>query len=375
MDPSSEQLSALVAARESVPAALLGALDGAGAYLVGGAVRDALDGRLPEELDIAVEQEVDELLARLGVEATSHARFGTATVELDGQRIDLAQTRREHYPRPGALPEVAPAPIRADLARRDFSVNAMALPLQGEVELLDPCAGLADLEARRLRAIHPDSFRDDPTRALRAARYCVRLDLRPEPATARQLREADLSTVSQDRVGAELRRLASGPQAIAGFGLLDEWGVLPLGPERLELLERVAELAQADPWSSLIEAAEALLEAATCPAARLEAAQALAELDPAEPASALFEAAAGLDEGLLMLARALGAGWLDQHVSEWRSLSLSIDGEDLIAAGIEQGPEVGIGLRAVRAARIDGRVPADRERELQAALAAIHAAR
>ena len=82
-----------------------------------------------------------------------------------------------------------------------------------------------------------------------------------------------------------------------------------------------------------------------------------------------------LDDGLLLLARGLGAGWLDQHVGEWRVLSLSIDGEGLIAAGIGQGPEIGVGLRAVRAARIDGSLPADRGRELEAALAAIRSAR
>ncbi len=375
MDPSSEQLSALDVARQRVPAALLLALSESDAYLVGGAVRDALVGLAPAELDLAVEQDPGQLLVGLDLEVTSHPRFGTATVEVEGQRVDLARTRSERYRDAGVLPDVSPASIEDDLGRRDFTVNAMAVPLRGPVRLLDPCAGLADVAAARLRAIHPESFRDDPTRALRAARYCVRLGLTPEPATAALLGRADLTSVSRERVDADLGRLAEESNAVAGFRLLDSWGVLPLGPDRLELLGRVAELLEAEPWGSLRTTEQALPAVARCPPARLRAAEVLAGLDPCEPASTLFEAAAAEDEDVLLLARALGAPWLDQHVSEWRQLSLSIDGEDLIEVGIDQGPEIGIGLRAAKAARIDGRVPADHEAELNRALTAIRIAR
>ena len=81
------------------------------------------------------------MLDQLGAEASGHERFGTASLELGGRRIDLARTRRESYPAPGALPEVAPASIRIDLARRDFTINAMAVPLRGEAELIDPYDG------------------------------------------------------------------------------------------------------------------------------------------------------------------------------------------------------------------------------------------
>jgi tRNA nucleotidyltransferase/poly(A) polymerase len=149
------------------------ALDGERAYLVGGAVRDLLLGAEHPDLDLAVEGDAVELARRLGAEPVAHERFSTATVDLDGVRVDLARTRAETYPHPGALPEVEPAPLERDLARRDFTVNAMALPLDGRGQLVDPHGGRVDLRAGLLRVLHPGSFADDPTRALRAARYAA----------------------------------------------------------------------------------------------------------------------------------------------------------------------------------------------------------
>lgn len=371
MEPSSRQPSLQRARTEIVPAALLEALAGTPAYLVGGAVRDLLIGLPVDDLDIAVEGEIEPLLDRLGAEADSHERFGTASLQLGDRRVDLARTRRERYPRPGALPEVAPAPIRTDLARRDFTINAMAVPLSGDAALLDPYDGLGDLRGRVLRVIHADSFADDPTRALRAARYAARLAMALEPETARLLRATDLSTVSDDRAAAELRRLAEEPEAVTGFRLLDEWGLVEIGAERLALLPKVAELCDRHPWTVSGDRAGALLDAATCPSARLREAAGLAALDPTAPASALFREATRHDDGLLLLARAHGAAWLDKHMGSWRRLRLTIDGDDLLAAGVGQGPAVGIGLQAALAARIDEAIEADREAELEIALAAI----
>src|SRR5687767_13023262 len=105
-----------------------------GVYVVGGAVRDALLGRVPRELDFVVEGDAAEVAERaaerLGGRAVVHERFGTATVQAEGVQFDVASARSEHYPRPGALPEVrADAPLTDDLARRDFTVNAIAFHL------------------------------------------------------------------------------------------------------------------------------------------------------------------------------------------------------------------------------------------------------
>ena len=108
-----------------------------------------------------------------------------------GEELDLAATRRERYARPGALPTVdLGAPIRTDLARRDFTVNAMAIPLAEPHELLDPYDGQVDLQAGVLRVIHDASFVDDPTRAIRAARYAARFGFGIEEGT-RELLLAD----------------------------------------------------------------------------------------------------------------------------------------------------------------------------------------
>src|SRR5690606_1894726 len=119
-------------------------------------------------------------------------RFMTAAVRAGEVAIDVATARRETYDYPGALPRVEPAAIEEDLGRRDFTVNAMALPLQGAPELLDPHGGLADLEAGTLRLLHEASVRDDPTRALRAARYAARLGFKLDPASEGQVRAARL---------------------------------------------------------------------------------------------------------------------------------------------------------------------------------------
>src|SRR5918996_2536505 len=115
------------------------------AYLVGGAVRDLLLGLEVGDLDLVIEGEAEALADLPGFELEREGLFLTGRLHLDDQRIDVAQARAETYPRPGALPEVRPATIAEDLARRDFTVNAMAVPLDSEPDLLDPHGGLEDL--------------------------------------------------------------------------------------------------------------------------------------------------------------------------------------------------------------------------------------
>src|SRR5262249_31111131 len=139
----------------------------------GGLGRGLLPHRVddPTDLDLVVEgsaaQLARELAASLGGQALQHAAFLTATVVLaDGQRIDLASARGESYRAPGALPTVERASLTADLARRDFSVNALAVRLDRTAwgRLVDATGGLADLRARWIRVLHPLSFIEDPTR-------------------------------------------------------------------------------------------------------------------------------------------------------------------------------------------------------------------
>jgi tRNA nucleotidyltransferase (CCA-adding enzyme) len=339
-------------------------------YLVGGAVRDLLLGHGRSDIDLVVLGDAATLAAELGAEIVEHERFATAKVQLDGHQVDIATARAETYPQPGALPEVEPADeIATDLARRDFTINAMAIPLRGKPELVDPHGGLPDLEAGRLRVLHPLSFVDDPTRALRAARYAARFGLELERETEALLRDTDLDSVSADRRQAELLRIAAEPRAARAYELLDEWSLVEPRPGGVELTAQVVELLSAPPWTEIVPRERAVLAAALGqPRGEVKLAATL----PARPSEAV-RLARGCDPVELALGRALGAEWLDRYVAEWDAVRLEIDGSDLIAAGVEEGPALGRGLAAALRAKLDGEI-AGREQELEAALAAANEA-
>lgn len=347
------------------------AAQGRPAYLVGGAVRDLLLGESSPDLDIALEEEIGSFVEALGGEATQHERFETASVILGEMEVDVARTRAETYPSPGELPEVRPAPLTDDLARRDFTVNAMAIALEAPSELIDPHGGLDDLRAGKLRVLHELSFMDDPTRALRGARYAVRLGLELDPDTERLLRAADLSTVSEDRVTAELAQIAGEERPSEVLSLIDQWGLLELGkgPRLAAALERL--FAAHAEWSEFADRQVAVL-LAVAPSdhprqLRLRAAK-LAGVVPASPAQR-WHLAHGHVPAVLALARAAGASWLDEYVTRLRHVELEIWGYDLLEAGIPEGPGIGRGLDAALEARLDGDI-STREEELQVALEA-----
>jgi tRNA nucleotidyltransferase (CCA-adding enzyme) len=334
------------------------------AYLVGGTVRDLLLGASTADLDVVVEGELRPLAEALGGEVTEHERFQTATVRLPEGTIDLAQARAESYERPGALPTVRPASLADDLGRRDFGFNAIAVALEDPDRLIDPHGGIGDLGHGRVRVLHEGSFRDDPTRALRAARYAARFGFELEARTAELLRETDLTNVSDDRVAAELRKLAAEADPGAAFALLRDWGLLseipPDGPGRAST---VAELASAPPWAGWIDRAEAVLVAVAEPPPR---AVELALAAPERPSQAVA-LARGAHPAELITARAMGAEWLDRYAAEWRQVRLEIDGGDLLAAGVPEGPAIGRALEAALSAKLDGEL-SDRGAELELAL-------
>ena len=345
-------------------------------YLVGGSVRDLLLGTPRVDLDVVVEGSAEELAERLGGAEAVHERFGTATVRLGGLAVDLATARAETYPQPGALPSVRPADLEADLARRDFTINAMAIPLTGETRLIDPHGGRGDLDAGLIRVLHPASFVDDPTRALRAARYAARLSFSLESRTAQIVREADLETVSADRVDAEMLRICAEPAAAAALALLEGWGLLELAPRAPERVEAVRELLSAPPWRGEADVALSVYAAAVGHAPGQagglrelgSTADRLAAERPARPSEAVALATAhGAVE--LVLARAAGAAWLDDYVTTWRDVALEISGDDLLATGVPQGPALGRGLEVALAAKLDGEIDG-REAELATAIAA-----
>ncbi|MDO8189234.1 hypothetical protein Q7L71_26785, partial [Conexibacter sp. CPCC 205706] len=199
-------------------------------HVVGGAVRDLLLGGLPLDLDLVVEGDAAELAARLaeglGGELLVHDRFGTATVTAGARSYDLVRARAETYARPGALPEVRPGTLAQDLARRDFTINAIALTLAGRLDAV--AHALDDLAEGELRVLHAQSFLDDPTRLLRLVRYATRLGFGVERETARLAGEAvaggALATVTATRIGRELRLLLREPAAADALAWVCGWG-------------------------------------------------------------------------------------------------------------------------------------------------------
>ena len=207
---------------------------GLGLYLVGGPVRDLRLNRTSVDADVAVEGDAAsvacEFAARVGGEVVRHPAFLTATVKSDYWVLDLATARSEVYPRPGALPRVRPASIEEDLLRRDFSINAMAIRLNGPRtgELIDPSGGVRDLKGGVIRVLHENSFKDDPTRILRAARYETRFRYILEPHTSRWLLSdvGYLSTVSGVRLRHEIERILVDAEPDRTMRRLDRLGAL-----------------------------------------------------------------------------------------------------------------------------------------------------
>ena len=359
-DVHPDELAGRIAALPGIDR-LQAAAAGTPVYLVGGAVRDLLLGLdQPSNIDLVVEADVGPIAADLGGKVRSHERFETATVQLGDVEVDLARARTETYPHPGALPEVSPAGLEEDLSRRDFTINAMAVPLGGDAELVDPHDGLRDLRDGLLRVLHDASFADDPTRALRAGRYAARLGVDLEDRTRGLIGTADLDTVSRERTVAELRRVACEERRVRGFALLDEWGVFRLPSGALELIASIDALGP--PWPDVRDPGSAVVAVAL---GETGEARELAAVRPESP-SAAVELAHGRDATELLIARAMGADWLDRYVGEWRHVRLEISGEDLLAEGIERGPAIGRGLKAALDAKLDGQITR-RDEELRVA--------
>jgi tRNA nucleotidyltransferase (CCA-adding enzyme) len=384
---------------------LLPALEGLPpTYLVGGAVRDLLRGKDAVDLDLAAEgdaRSVGRALAdRLGGVAREHERFGTATVRAGDLVFDLATTRRETYPEPGALPRVEAAALDEDLGRRDFAINAMAVGLTGDDlgHLYDPCGGIADLEEGVVRVLHDGSFIDDPTRLLRAVRYEVRLGFRMDRRTEDLARSAaaggTLRTVSGARVRDELMDLLGEPEAPAGVERMHELGLVRALHPALEADPELA--ASASLGAAAIGADRGLATlAALCSAApqRLDgwlsdlhltseerdavaraaraAPRLAAELREREHQPSELRALLGR-EPLLSLALALAMRAPSEPILHWvtklRSVRLEITGDDLLAAGVPEGPALGRALDETLDRKLDGFV-SGREEELEAALA------
>jgi len=387
--------------------AIVATAAGSDLYWVGGGVRDLWLSRSSLDIDLLIDGDFaacSMALARsFDSELRSYPEFLTAElVAPNGYRLDLAQVRLERYAAPAALPQVAPGTLAADFARRDFTINCLAIPLAPRFgdRLLDPFGGLADLERRSLRTLHAASFRDDPTRILRGLEFAARFEFDLEERTRAELElaisDGVLALLSPTRLRDSLARALGRSETAARIvQRMQEFAVLPAidpafagatgvesritsalaafalasgreieSPFRLSLLCAVLDLepearARLAMRLGLPASERSLLSDG--PGRILEAARVLAGV---ATASAVHACLAGLaDEELAVLAAAGDAPrrWVQRELADLRNVRLRIGGRDLLAAGAVEGAAVGRALAATLAARLDGQISPDDE--------------
>jgi poly(A) polymerase len=402
-------------------AALVEAAAGQRLALVGGVVRDLLLHRhhqdpwrgLPD-LDLVVEGSAAALVERLPealehqlrqtvpLRQQHHGRYGTVAVELELPAhfggiwlLDLASARQEVYPQPAENPRVSPGSLEQDLARRDLTVNAMALVLPrdaaAEAQLLDPHGGQADLAERRLRFVHHESLRDDPTRLLRAARYAARLGFGLAPEALEQARTtladwpwpwhmgddpANAPPALATRLRMELELLLEREPWPQSLALLQQWGGLGLldpGLQRDHRWRRRLRWARRFRLPLLtvfVASAEEALPLARrlqLPHRTIRLIQRLhdlcARLDqitdlPHAPSfwTSVLEASGTTPEAvaLALVCEQRPRRPLLQWLFHWRHVTAGLTAQQLMAKeGLRPGPEVGCRLAQLRRQRLD----------------------
>ena len=398
-------------------------------YFVGGVVRDLLLRQPATDFDMVVEGDAIKLVRRLqemhGGETRTHSRFGTgkwlvttdvwASLAPDlepvgaPESIDFVTARTEFYRKPTALPEIERGSIKLDLHRRDFSINTLAVRLDGSHmgELLDFYGGRRDLEQGIIRVLHSLSFIDDPTRMLRAVRLEQRLGFRIESRTAELIIDGleMLDRVTGSRIRREIELALRDTSPAPTLQRLDELGVLQhihpglsWQPQMADSFVRLRELADDPIWSQLLdseslvfpyfalwlfplsldiqlEAMDRLRVRKTTlddvkSVARLV--DLLGQLPPDAAPSQIASTLQPFRGRVLMVAyAALGdsnaASRIRRFYSEWRLVKTAVTGEDLRAMGLKPGPVFAVILDRLLAARLDGEVTDEiGERELLA---------
>ncbi len=386
-------------------------------YLVGGIVRDLLMDRPNLDIDLVIDGDGSAYAALLADRKNGnivmHDRFGTSVVILPGKRrVDVATARTETYETGGALPKVEFGPIEADLDRRDFSVNAMAVSLNKDNfgELLDYFEGAEDIRKKRVRVLHHGSFIDDPTRIFRAVRFEERFGFRMTKETEKLARagveDGLLRTVSGARIRNEIMAIfaekdpASAVERLEKFGV---WNALAPGlradKDIIDLFRKVVEaendlkqdlthvykrsnafmkalLSSAD--TDVAEAFGCLINISQTRQKEILAAMAWApeacdRLEKAGlPPSAVWEELHGKTDETLVYVYAKCGAELKRNVKrflEIRSTKTIINGRDLVAMGYQPSALFAGVLREVLKAQLDGKVSTrDEERELASSL-------
>lgn len=360
---------------------------GVRAFVVGGFVRDLFLARPVNDLDIIIEGDAirfgELLVKKMGGSLTAHHKFHTAIWHLPStsETIDLITARKETYAKPGSLPSVTPSTIDDDLRRRDFTINAMALQLGGDLfaELLDPLNGQDDLEKKVIRVLHPLSFVDDPTRIFRAIRYEQRYGFQLDPSTTTLINAESLAVLaglSGERIRHELDLLLAEETGFASILRIANIGLLSAIHPDLARLEphpfpdRIS--GDFDPLT-----VRYLLWLMDAPAGIFP--ELARRLDFSSDLSTALTSASYIRSTLPTLSTQKPSAWtfaLEKHplvsiyavhlvsrepaladyLSNWRHIKPLTTGNDLKALGVLPGPRYKEILTSLRAAWLDGEV-------------------
>jgi tRNA nucleotidyltransferase (CCA-adding enzyme) len=399
-------------------------------YIVGGFVRDLILETPSVDFDLVVEGDAialgKSLSSQYGGQVSSHRRFGTAKWQLDPQNenlgralqldtselpetVDFVSARTEFYSHPTALPSVTEGSIKLDLHRRDFSINTLALRLDGHHygQLLDPWGGGRDIREKQIRVLHSLSFVDDPTRMLRAARLEQRLGFSIETRTLELLEKALplLDNVSGERIRSEIHAVLKEPrfgsimQRLHQLGLLqaiypalgwDDWIEVRIAAAR-DLVAPVSWKLESQPtsselfyalWLYRLSASEA---GAVCERLHvsqneatviMRAGRQICDLTQnqspsewvtcldAEPEAALVATWLALED------QAAAQEIVEKYLSEWRWVQPVVDGDSLRDLGLPPGPSYRGILGALRTGWLDGEIRSqeDEQQALEALL-------
>ena len=374
-------------------------------YLVGGCVRDLLLGKSVNDIDIIVEGDViklgEALVYKHGGKLTPHTKFRTANWHLPESwnltpgTLDLITARSETYAHPGALPAIKPSTIEDDIRRRDFTINAMAVRIDGEHfgELFDPLNGQADLEEGIIRVLHSGSFVDDPTRIFRAIRYEGRYAFKLDPETLKLINFDSLAVISKlsgERTRHELDLIFEEQNPALMFSRMGVLGVLsaikPMLPIMDEKYFRLINSTPSDEFGIsynrtllgyLLLLMDTSVDIISQISKRLDFNSELTEASLAtvrlkielpsllgsKPSlwTARLEKVRLITVYTLWLATNESA--LKEFLVKWRHVKIKTTGDDLKARGIPPGPRYKEILISLRAAWLDGEVKNDKEEE------------
>jgi tRNA nucleotidyltransferase (CCA-adding enzyme) len=384
-------------------------------YVVGGFVRDLLLHRKVDDIDIVVEGDgiafARHVGKKLNCRVNTHKKFGTAVIIFsDHMKVDVASARLEYYDFPAALPIVEKSSIKRDLARRDFTINTLALSLNAETfgTMIDYFGASRDLKDKTIRTIHNLSFVEDPTRIFRAIKFANRFGFEIGKVTANLIRNAIkvdcFKNLSGLRVLSELKQIFSEENPIPAIRTMTEYGLEKVIHPRLEITPVTYQMLESAnktlAWHDLLyvnesyprwavyfmmllnrctfKVSEQICDRLMIPAGerqllletRYKAENRLSFIESNHPVTrqALYWALINFNTVFILYIMALTRNEsvrkdISNFYTDYRYVKPRIQGRDLIDIGVKPGPAFTKILNEVLNARLDGKLDT-REKEM-----------